>query len=147
MPSSEKVRVSCVHCGATNNYPLDAARKTVVCGRCKNPLPTPGTVVEPPPGSIYNWLYSASLPILLDFYSPTCGPCMMMHPLVERLAKRRAGEIMVVRLNTDQNPELSASFGIQAVPTFVVVFKGAERGRISGAMPEADFSLWVASRT
>jgi len=104
-------------------------------------------VVEPPPGSIYNWLYSASLPILLDFYSPTCGPCMMMHPLVERLAKRRAGEIMVVRLNTDQNPELSASFGIQAVPTFVVVFKGAERGRISGAMPEADFSLWVASRT
>ena len=71
----------------------------------------------------------------------------MMHPLVERLAKRRAGEIMVVRLNTDQNPELSASFGIQAVPTFVVLLKGTERGRISGAMPEADFSLWVASKT
>ncbi len=145
MASSEKVRVSCVHCGATNNYPLDAAGKTVVCGRCKKPLPLPGTVVEPSPGSIYNWLYSASLPILVDFYSPTCGPCMMMHPIVERLAKRRAGEIMVVRLNTDQNPDLSASFGIQAVPTFVVLLKGAERGRISGAMPEADFSLWVAS--
>jgi thioredoxin 2 len=72
---------------------------------------------------------------------------MMMHPLVERLAKRRAGELMVVRVNTDRSRELAAGFGIKAVPTFVVLFKGTERGRTSGAMGETDFSLWVASRT
>ena len=69
-----------------------------------------------------------------------------MHPIVERLAKRRAGEIMVVRLNVDRLPELGARFGIQGVPTFIVFSQGGERGRVSGAMPEADLSLWVASR-
>lgn len=143
---SEKVKVSCFHCGATNNFPMDALGKTVVCGRCKNALPVPGTVLELPPQKGYNMFYNSSLPILVDFYSPTCGPCLMMHPIVERLAKRRAGEIMVVRLNVDRNPEVSATFGIKGVPTFVVLLKGTERGRTSGAMSEADFSLWVASR-
>jgi thioredoxin-like negative regulator of GroEL len=72
---------------------------------------------------------------------------MMMHPLVERLAKRRAGELMVVKVNTDNSPGLATGFGVKAVPTFVVLSKGTERGRVSGAMSETDFSLWVASRT
>ena len=142
----EKVKVSCFQCGATNNFPMDAVGKTVVCGRCKKALPIPGLVLELPPEKGYNLFYNSSLPILVEFYSPTCGPCMMMHPIVERLAKRRAGEIMVVRLNTDRNPEVAATFGIKGVPTFVVILKGKERGRTSGAMSEADFSLWVASR-
>jgi len=67
--------------------------------------------------------------------------------LVERLAKRRAGEIMVVKVNTDNSQGLASGFGIKAVPTFVIISKGTERGRTSGAMGETDFSLWVASRT
>ena len=147
MASPEKVRVSCFHCGATNNFPLNAEGKTVVCGKCKNALPLPGTVLELPPEMTYNLFYKSSLPVLVDFFSPTCGPCLMMHPIVERLAKRRAGEITVIKLDVDRNPGLPATFGIKGVPTFVVLSKGSERGRISGAMPEADFSLWVASRT
>jgi thioredoxin 2 len=143
---SEKVRVSCVHCGATNNFPLEAAGKKVICGRCRNPLPVPGTILEPSEQAAFTFFQNSGLPVLVDFYSPSCAPCLMMHPVVERLAKRRAGEIMVVRVNTDQNPRLAAQFGIQAVPTFVVLFRGMERGRTSGAMQEADFSLWVASR-
>jgi thioredoxin 2 len=144
---SEKVKVSCFQCGATNNYPLDAVGKKVVCGKCHNILPVPGEVLELPPESAYNLFYHASLPVLADFYSPTCGPCLAMHPIVDRLAKRRAGELMVVRLNVDRQPEVGASFHIQGVPTFVVFNGGTERGRISGAMPETDLSLWVASRT
>ena len=144
---TEKVKVSCVHCGATNNFPLDVAGKKVVCGRCRNPLPDPGTILEPSEQTAFTFFQESGLPVLVDFYSPTCGPCLMMNPIVERLAKRRAGEITVVRINTDQNPRLAAQFGIQAVPTFVILFKGTERSRTSGAMQEADFSLWVASRT
>jgi len=70
----------------------------------------------------------------------------MMHPVVESLAKRRTGELMVVKLDVDQHPELGASFGVQAVPTFIVLRKGNEIGRTSGAMSEADFALWVASK-
>jgi thioredoxin 2 len=143
---SDKIKVSCPECGATNNYPQDAIGKKVVCGRCRNPLPSPGEVLELPPEKTDNLLYRSSLPVLADFYSPTCGPCLAMHPIVERLAKRRAGELMVVRLNVDRLPQVGARFGIQGVPTFIVFNKGAERGRVSGAMPETDLSLWVASR-
>ncbi len=144
---ADKIKVSCLNCGATNNFPLDAAGKTVVCGRCRNPLPVPGTVLELQEQMAAALIQSSGLPVLVDFYSPTCGPCLMMHPLVERLAKRRAGEIMVIKINTENSPQLAAGFGIKAVPTFVVISKGTERGRISGAMGEMDFSLWVASRT
>jgi thioredoxin 2 len=143
---SDKLKVSCLHCGATNNFPLESAGKKVICGRCRNPLPVPGTILEPSEQAAFTFFQNSGLPVLIDFYSPSCNPCLMMHPVVERLAKRRAGEIMVVKVNTDQSPRLAAQFGIQAVPTFVVLHKGTERGRTSGAMQEADFSLWVASR-
>lgn len=69
----------------------------------------------------------------------------MMAPILERLARRRAGEIVVAKVDIDRNPELASRFGIQAVPTFIVVHKQTERGRATGAMSEADFSLWAAS--
>ena len=57
------------------------------------------------------------------------------------------GNFMVVKIDVDLYPELSHGFGIQAVPTFVIVFKGVERARTSGALSEENFSLWVASKT
>ena len=144
---TDKTKVSCLECGATNAFPAGAAGKSVRCGRCKASLPMPGQVLEPGAAQVATLIEAGGLPILLDFYSTTCMPCHRMHPIVESLAKRRAGELMVVKINTDENAELASAFKIQAVPTFVVVRQGTEIGRIAGAMPETDFSLWVASRT
>jgi len=69
-----------------------------------------------------------------------------MNPIVVSLAERRAGEILVIKINVDDHQQLGAAFGVQGVPTFVIVHKGIERDRMSGAVPETDFSLWVASR-
>jgi thioredoxin 2 len=144
---SEKIKVSCPHCGATNNYPAAAGGKTIVCGRCKSVLPYPGTVLEVPESQVATLIQKGGLPVLIDFYSHTCMPCRMMHPIVENLARRRAGEITVVQVNTDENPELASAFRIKAVPTFVVMKKGIEMGRTSGAMSEMDLSLWAASKS
>ena len=141
-----KVKVSCANCGTTNYFPSDAVGKTVVCGRCKFALPEPGTILEPSPAQVYDLFRNSSLPVLADFYSTTCAPCLVMHPILERLARRRAGGLTVVRINVERYPELAQGFGIQGVPTFVVVLKGVERGRASGAQSEEDFALWVASR-
>jgi thioredoxin 2 len=146
---ADKVKVSCLECGATNNFPIESSGKTVVCGRCKNPLPVPGQALEPAARSVSNLIQKAGLSLLIDFYSTTCAPCHMMRPIVESLAERRAGDVMVLKVNVDldENRELAAAFNIRAVPTFVILKKGYEIGRISGAMPETDFSLWVASKT
>jgi thioredoxin 2 len=145
--ANDKVKVSCGNCGTTNFFPLGAEGKRVVCGHCKTRLAPPGTVLEPSAAQMENLFRNSGLPILVDFYSPTCAPCMMMHPIVERLAKRRAGELVAVRINVESAPELAQSFDIRAVPTFVVVSKGVERARTAGASSEMDFSLWVASQT
>ena len=143
----DKVKVSCVECGATNAYPTAAGGKQVVCGRCKTPLPLPGTVLELKSDRVFTMINGAALPVLIDFSSETCGPCLMMSPVLERLAKRRAGELMVLKVDIGRSPDLAASFGVRAVPTFVVVHRQAERGRTTGAMSEEDFALWVASPT
>jgi thioredoxin 2 len=143
---AEKVKVSCLACGRTNNYPLDASGKKVVCGRCKRPLPQPGNVTEAIPEQAYTLIQKSSLPVLIDFFTPTCAPCHMMHPIVQDLAERRAGELMVLQVDVNRHAEMGAAFGIQGVPTYIIFSKGFERARTSGAMPEADFSLWVASK-
>jgi len=145
--SDEKIMVSCASCGTTNYYPANAAGKKAACGRCRAILPVPGTVLEPGQEEAYQIFRNSKLPVLVDFYSPSCGPCHVMHPVLERLARRRAGEIMVVKVDVDRYPELASGFGIQAVPTFAIVLKGTERARTSGAVSEENFSLWVASRT
>jgi thioredoxin 2 len=145
--TENRIKVSCPNCGSTNYYPAQAGEKKVVCGRCKNVLPEPGTVLSPAPDQAYNLLQKSSLPVLVDFYSPTCGPCHVMHPVLDRLARRRAGEVMVVKIDVDAYPEIAGGFGIRAVPTFLIYFKGTERGRTSGAVSEENFSLWVASKT
>jgi thioredoxin 2 len=143
---AEKVKVSCLACGSTNNYPMDALGKKVICGKCKYPLFPPGEAIEAIPEQAYTLIQKSSLPVLIDFFSPTCAPCQMMHTIVHDLAKRRAGELMVMQVDTNQHAELGASFGVQAVPTFIIFSKGFERARTSGALSEADFSLWVASK-
>ena len=143
---ADKVKVSCVACGSTNHYPMNASGKKVVCGRCKHTLPQPGIVVEAVPEEAHTLIQKSSLPILVDFYSPTCAPCLMMKTIVQELAERRAGELMVVQVDLDKYAELGAAFGVQGVPTYIIFSKGYERARTSGAMPETDFSLWVASK-
>ena len=141
----EKVKVSCSNCGTTNYYPGVSVKKKVVCGRCKTVLPQPGKVIEPQQDQILMLFRKASLPLLIDFYSPTRASCHIMRHIIDALAKRRAGELTAIRINVDQYPEIAAQFGIQEVPTYVVLSKENERGRTKGAMSEADFSLWVAN--
>jgi thioredoxin 2 len=145
--NDDKVKVSCGTCGTTNYFPVAARGKAVVCGRCKSRLPEPGEILEPVPEGILGLFQNSSLPVLADFYSPTCAPCHMMAPILERLAVRRAGEIAVIKINVERNQELAREFGIQGVPTFIVVHKGAEKGRTAGALDENSFALWAASRT
>lgn len=141
----EKVKTVCLNCGAINAFPLSADGKKVVCGRCKAALSAPGGVLEPgDEASLEMLLGNPSLPVLVDFYSQTCAPCHMMHPIIERLAARRRGEILVVRIDVEKHPALASRFGIRAVPTFVILNRGYEIARTMGASSESEFSLWAA---
>ena len=80
---------------------------------------------------------TASVPVVVDFWAAWCGPCRMISPVLEDLAKRHAGDLKVVKVDVDANRGLATRFGAQSIPLLVVIRDGQEIDRVVGALPRA----------
>ena len=78
----------------------------------------------------------AKTPVLLDFYADWCGPCKVMGPLINELAQAYEGKALVAKINTEQNPKLSAHFKIKSIPTIIVINEGEMVERFQGIVPK-----------
>jgi thioredoxin len=78
----------------------------------------------------------SSQPVLVDFWAPWCGPCRMVGPILDKLSKELAGRLRVAKVNVDENPAVAQRYGIQSIPTMMVVKNGQIADRWAGALPE-----------
>ena len=83
------------------------------------------------------WKYEGDKPAIVDFYATWCGPCKMLAPILEELAKEYDGQIVVYKIDTEKEPELSAAFGIRSIPTLLFIPKSGDPQVAQGAMPKA----------
>jgi thioredoxin 2 len=130
--------IRCPHCNAANRVQATASG-VPRCAKCQEMLPwlvdaTDATFAEET---------TASVPVIVDFWAPWCGPCRMVSPVLASLAGKYAGRVKVVKLNVDDNQRAAARFEARSIPLMVLMRDGAEADRMVGAVPERQLDAWL----
>jgi thioredoxin 2 len=131
--------VKCPHCGHTNRLPA-AANGKPKCGNCHEPLPW---VVDAGDDDFSEIAEKSTMPVLVDMWATWCGPCRMVSPVLVQLAEERAGAVKLVKVDVDKAPKLAQRFGVQAVPTLMVLRDGEVIARQAGAAPANVLRDWL----
>jgi thioredoxin 2 len=130
--------IRCPNCQKKNRVRPER-RGTPRCAACHEPLP---------------WLVSAgaesfddearaSVPVLVDLWAPWCGPCRMMEPTLEQLARDRAGRLKIVKVNVDDSPAIAQRYQVHGIPLLVLLRDGGELARMAGAAPAPALRAWL----
>jgi len=128
--------LTCADCGAKNRI-APAERGAPHCGTCGKPLPW---VVDSNEATFAVETRAAPT-VVVDLWAPWCGPCRIVSPILEELAREHAGRLKIVKVNVDENPGLSRRFDAMSIPTMLVMRGEKVEDRIVGAMPKP--VLWA----
>jgi thioredoxin 2 len=131
--------VACPACGKKNRVPASATG-TPQCAACHAPLPWIADAHDADFGDIAD---RSKLPVLVDLWAPWCGPCRMVSPALENLARSFAGRVKLVKVNVDEAPVLSQRFNARSIPTLLLLRNGQEVARQIGAAPESALRTWL----
>lgn len=142
--SASGLVLRCSACGQANRIPYGRLSGHGVCGKCKSELPHASQPIElRDPAEFGAIVREADVPVLVDYWAPWCGPCRMVAPELEKLAAERAGRLLIVKVNTQEHPQIGQSHRVRAIPTMALYLDGSEAARFAGARPASQIGAWV----
>lgn len=137
--------IACPHCAAMNRVPLARLAEAPQCGRCHRPLFT-GMPVALNEADFDRHALRGTLPLLVDFWAPWCGPCLQMAPYFQQAAGVLEPAMRLAKVDTEASPGLGNRFGIRSIPTMVLLQGGREIARQSGAMQGEAIVRWARGK-
>jgi thioredoxin 2 len=140
--AKRKVTVTCPSCGRLNRVDLARAADRPKCGECSRPmlLDRPVSLSD---ADFDRVIADAQVPVLVDFYADWCGPCKMVAPIMDELARSRLGSVLVAKLDTDRNQQTAQRFQISSIPTVMVFKDGKVAAKQVGALPRPGYESLI----
>jgi thioredoxin 2 len=134
---------TCDGCGQKNRVPPTHLHETGRCGSCQAALPSLSVPVDVDRGTFDAIVNEAQVPVLVDFWAPWCPPCRLAAPEVKKLAGDMAGRAIVLKVNTEQEPDLAARFNVRGIPNFLVLRGGRVVSQQAGFVAHRRMRAWL----
>jgi|YNPBryBLVA2012_1023415.scaffolds.fasta_scaffold05232_1 thioredoxin 2 len=135
--------IECDACGASNRVPLSRLKDRPKCGKCKAPLPLGGGPITVTDANFDETIATSPVPVIVDFWAPWCGPCRMIGPTLESLAGKMAHDVLIAKLNVDENPRVASKFQVRSIPMLLGFVDGEAVDSQIGALPPSALESWV----
>ena len=136
--------IVCPECGAKNRVPEEKLSSQPACGQCHQSL-IPLKPIDLNEQNFSNFVSNSDLPILVDLWAEWCGPCKMIAPVLDELAKDYDGKLSIVKVNVDENTASPAKFGIRGIPTLLLFKNGTVMGTKVGAASKSQLAAFIDS--
>src|SRR5262249_5117905 len=133
-------------CGQRNRVAFAKLGAETRCGKCRASIAAPAAPIEAPDAASFDaTIASSELPVVVDFWAPSCAPCRAVAPELARVTSSNARRYLILKVNTDAIPELGERFQIRSIPTMAVFSGGRQVGVTSGARPAAEIETFIQS--